>query len=140
MLGIAGIVLCIGVALAIFPTQSEVNEAPSAPIEENMPESISQWDYRPSKPIRARAVLHSPSAETSDGLSSDPPGINNNAWLNDNSLESAAPPFIDGPPETEETTTEALPQTTDPIRSAPTIEDEASDVRLKSYRQSNRRR
>ena len=87
VLGIAGIVLCIGVAVAIFPTQSEVNEAPSAPIEENMPESIPQWDYRPSKPIRARAVLDSPSAETSDGLSPDPSEINNNVWLNDNSLE-----------------------------------------------------
>ena len=36
VLGIAGIVLCIGVAVAIFPNKSELNEAPSAPIEENM--------------------------------------------------------------------------------------------------------
>ena len=122
LLGIAGILLCLGAAVAIFLNQSEVNKAPSAFIEENVSEPIAQWDYRPRKPIRARAVLDSPSAETSDGLSSDPFEINNNVWLNDNSLEGAAP-FIDGPPETEETKTEALPQTTSSVCSAPAIED-----------------
>jgi hypothetical protein len=43
--------------------------------------------------------------------------------LNDHSLGGAVPAFIDGPPETEETRTEALPRTTDPVRSAPPIED-----------------
>ena len=123
VLVIAGTVLCRGVAVAIFPTQREANEAPSAPIEDNMPESIPRWDYRPRKPIRARAVLESPSAETSGDLSSDPSEINNNAWLNDHSLGGADPTFVDGPPETEETRTEALPRTTDPVRSAPPIED-----------------
>jgi len=33
-------------------------------------------------------------------------------WLNDNSLQGAVPAFIDRPPETEETKTEALSQTT----------------------------
>jgi hypothetical protein len=122
LLGIAGILLCLGVAVAIFLNQSEVNKVPSAPIEENVSEPIAQWDYRPSKPIRGRAVLDSPSAETSDGLSSDPFEINNNVWLNDNSLEGAAS-FIDGSPETEETKTEALPQTTDSVCSAPIVED-----------------
>jgi hypothetical protein len=122
LLGIAGILLCLGVAVAIFLNQSEVNKAPSAPIEENVPEPIAQWNYRPRKPIRGRAVLDSPSAETPDGLSSDPFEINNNVWLNDNSFEGAAP-FIDGPPETEETKTEALPQTTRSVCSAPTVED-----------------
>jgi hypothetical protein len=123
VLGIAGIVLCIGAAVAIFPSQSEVNEAPSAPIEENMPETIPHWDYRPRKPVRGRALLHSPGTQTSDDLSSDPSEINNNVWLNDNSLEGAAPAFISGPPEAEETKTEVLPQTTDPVYSAPTVED-----------------
>ncbi len=123
LLGIAGILLCLGVAVAIFLNQSEVNETPSAPIEENVSEPIAQWDYRPSKPIRGRAVLDSPSAETSDGLSSDLFEINNNVWLNDNSLGGAAPTFIDEPPETEETKTEALSQTTDSVCSAPTVED-----------------
>jgi hypothetical protein len=123
LLGIAGILLCLGAAVAIFLNQSEVNKAPSAPIEEDVSEPIAQWDYRPRKPIRARAVLDSPSAETSDDLSSDLFEINNNVWLNDNSLEGAAPTFIDGPAETEETKTQALPQTTGSVCSAPTVED-----------------
>jgi hypothetical protein len=122
LLGIAGILLCLGVAVAIFLNQSEVNKAPSPPIEENVSEPMAQWNYRPRKPIRARAVLGSPSAETPDGLSSDPFEINNNVWLNDNSVEGAAP-FIDGPPETEETKTEARPQTTDSVCSAPIVQD-----------------
>jgi hypothetical protein len=125
VLGIAGIVLCIGVAVASFPTQSQVNEAPSAPIEENMPESISRWDYRPRKPIRARGVLDSPSTETSDSLSSDSFEVNNNVWLNDNSLEGAAPIFIDGPPETEEPITKPLPQTNDSSRTGLAGDDAA---------------
>jgi len=123
LLGIAGILLCLGAAVAIFLNQSEVNKAPSAPIEEDVSEPIAQWNYRPRKPIRARAVLDSPSAETSDGLSSDLFEINNNVWLNDNSLQGAAPTFIDGPPETEETKIEALSQTTDSVCSTPTVED-----------------
>ena len=122
LLGIAGILLCLGVAVAIFLNQSEVKKAPNAPIEENVSEPIAQWNYRPSKPIRTRAVLDSANAETSVGLSSDLFEINNNVWLNDNSLEGVAP-FIDGPPETEETKIEALPQTSDPVRSTPRIEN-----------------
>jgi hypothetical protein len=97
VLGIAGILFCLGAAAAIFLNQSKVNEAPSAPIEENVPRLTPQWDYRPRKPIRARGILDSPSTETSDGLSSDPFGINDNVWLNDNSLEGVAPTFINGP-------------------------------------------
>jgi hypothetical protein len=123
LLGIAGILLCLGVAVATFLNQSEVSNTPSAPIEENVSEPIAQWNYRPRKPIRARAVLDSPSAETSDGLSSDLFEVNNNVWLNDNSLEGAAPTFIDGPPETEETKTEALSQTTDSVCSVRTVDD-----------------
>jgi hypothetical protein len=123
LLGIAGILLCLGVTIAIFLNQSEVNNTPSAPIEENVLEPIAQWNYRPRKPIRARAVLGSPSAETPDGLSSDPFEINNNVWLNDNSFEGAVPTFIDRPRETEETKTEARPQTTDSVCSVPTVED-----------------
>ncbi len=78
VLGIAGILLCLGAAAAIFLNQSKVDEAPSAPIEENVPRFTPQWDYRPRKPIRARAALDSASTETSDGLSSDPLGIDDN--------------------------------------------------------------
>src|SRR4029077_17057985 len=78
VLGIAGILLCLGVVVAIFPNKSEVNETPITLIEESVPRLIPQWDYRPRKPIRARAALDSASTETSDGLSSDPLGIDDN--------------------------------------------------------------
>lgn len=124
VLGIAGILLCFGGAVAIFDNQSPVNEAPSAPVEKNVSRFIPQWDYRPrKKSIRARAALDSPSTETPDGFGSDPFGINDNVWLNDNSRESVAPTFVDGPPENEETITEALPQTTDSVSGARTVED-----------------
>ena len=123
VLGIAGILLGLRAAAAIFLEQKNVDEAPSAPIKEDVPRFTPQWDYRPRKPIRARAALDSPNTETSDGLSSDPFGINDNAWLNANSLESVAPAFIDGPPEAEEPITKALPQTTDSVCTAPTVED-----------------
>ena len=125
VLGIVGILLCLGVAVAIFFNQGKINEASSIAVEENVPQFIPQWDYRPRKPIRARAVFDSPSIETSDGLSSDPFEINNNVWFNDNSLEDAASTFVSGPTETEETITEALSQTTDPVCSGPNVEDAA---------------
>jgi hypothetical protein len=125
VLGIAGVLLCLAAAAVIFLNQGEISEAPSAPIEQEVPQLTPQWDYRPRKPIRGRAVLESPSTETSDGLSSDPFGINDNVWLNDNSLEDAAPTFVSGPPETEEPITKALPQTTDSVGVAPTADDAA---------------
>ena len=78
VLGIAGILLCLGAPAAISLKQGRVDEAPSAAIEENTPRLTPQWDYRPRKAIRARAALDSPSTETSDGLSSDPLGIDDN--------------------------------------------------------------
>ena len=78
VLGIACLLLCLGVVLAIFLNQSEANEAPSTFIEENVSRISSQWDYRPTKARRACAALDGPSTEASDGLSSDPFGINDN--------------------------------------------------------------
>jgi hypothetical protein len=78
VVGIAGILLCLGAAVAIFLNQNKLDEAPSAPIEEYVPRLTPQWDYRPRKPIRARAALDSASTETSDGLSSDPLEMNDN--------------------------------------------------------------
>src|SRR4029450_10446941 len=95
-------------AVAIFLNRSEVNEAPSAPLEENLPRLTPQWDYRPRKARRARAALDSLSTETSHGLSSDPFGIDNNVWFNDESVEGATPTFINGPPDAEEPMTKAL--------------------------------
>ncbi|KAF5406487.1 MAG: hypothetical protein Udaeo2_34400 [Candidatus Udaeobacter sp.] len=140
VLGIAGILLWLGAAAAISLSQSKVDEAPSAPIEENAPQITYQWDYRPRKPIRARRVLESPGTKTSDDLSSDVFVTNGSVWSNDDSDKGATPAFISDPPHAEEPIPKALSQTSDPVSASPTVDDEASEVRLKSYRQSNRRR
>jgi hypothetical protein len=139
-LAIAGILLCLGLAVAIFLNKNEVNETPSVFIEENVRQLTPQWDYRPRKPIRARGVLDSPSTETSDDLSSDVFVTNDNVWFNDDSDEGATPTFINDPPHAEEPIPKALSQTIDAGCASPTVDDEASGVRRKSYRQSNRRR
>jgi hypothetical protein len=140
VLGIAGILLCLGAAAAISLSQSKVDEAPSAPIEENAPQITSQWDYRPRKPIRARRVLDRPGTKTCDDLSSDVFVTNDNVRWNDDSDESATPTFINGPPEAEQPIPKALSQTSDPGCASPTVDDEASGVRRKSHRPSSRRR
>jgi hypothetical protein len=140
VLGIAGILFCVGVAVAIFLNPSEINEAPAVPIEENAPRITSQWDYRPRKPIRARGVLDSPTTERSAGLSCDIFATNDNIWCNDDSPECATPTFIDRQSDAEETITKPLPQTSDPVRARSTVDDGAFGVRLKSHRQSSRRR
>jgi hypothetical protein len=140
VLGIVGILLCLRVVAAIFPNKSEVNETPITLVEESVPRLTPQWDYRPRKPIRARATLDSPSTETSDGLTSDSIVTNDNVWCNDDSPECATPTFIDRPSDAEEPITKSLPQTSDPMCATPTVDDGAFRVRLKSHRQSSRRR
>jgi hypothetical protein len=135
VLGIVGILLCLGVVVAIFLNKSEVKETSSTFIEESVPRLTPQWDYRPRKPIRARAALDSTSTETSDGLTSDSIVTNDNIWCNDDSPECATPTFIDRPSDAEETITKPLPQTSDPVCATPTVDDGAFGVRLKSYRQ-----
>jgi hypothetical protein len=82
VLGVAGILLCVGTGAVIFLNRSKVdrgasaNSAASASVEKDVPRRTTQWDYRPRKAIRARPAFDSPSTETSDGLSSDPFGIN----------------------------------------------------------------
>jgi hypothetical protein len=90
-----------------------------------VPRITSQWDYRPRKAIRARAVFDSPGADTSDVLSPDPFMTNNNVWFNDDSLEGAAPTFIDLQPDAEELITKAFPETDDTVCAAPTADDAA---------------
>jgi hypothetical protein len=140
VLGIAGILLCLGAAAAISLSRSKVDEAPSTPIEENAPRITSQWDYRPRKPIRARRVLDRPGTKTSDDLSSDVFVTNDNVRWNDDSDKGATPTFISDPPQAEEPITKSLSQTSDPVCASPTVDDEASGVRRKSHRQSSRRR
>ena len=131
VLGVAGILLCVGTGAVIFLNRSKVdraacaNSAPSAPIEENVPRITSQWDYRAKKPIRAHADTDVPSAETSEVLSSDSFGINNNVWCNDNSLEGAAAAFINPQPDGEELRMKVLSEPTDTARTAPIADDAA---------------
>jgi hypothetical protein len=124
-LEIAGNLLCLAPAATIFLNSSEINEAPNAPMEENAPRITSQWDYRPRKAIRARAVLDSPGTKTSDDLSSDVFVNNDNVWCNDESLEGATPAFINGPSDAEEPITKALSQTADSVGAAPIVDDVA---------------
>jgi hypothetical protein len=125
VLGIAGMLLCLGAAAAIFLKQNKIDETPSAPVEENVPRLTPQWDYRPRKPIRARGVLDSPSTETSDDLSSDLFVTNDTVWCNDNSLEGAAALFINPQPDGEELRMKVLSEPTDTVCAAPTADNAA---------------
>ena len=131
LIGIAGILLCLGGAAGIFLNYSKVDEAPgatsapSANISQNVPRITLQWDYRVKKPIRPYAAGDSLSGEISEVLSPAAFGINDNVWFNDGSLECAAPTFINGPAEAEEPITKAFPQTTDSVCTAPTVDDAA---------------
>ena len=131
LIGIAGILLCLGGAAGIFLNYGKVDEgpgahsAPSANIRQDVPRITLQWDYRAQRPIRPYAAGDSPNTETSDGLSSDPFGMDDNVWLNDNSLEGVAPTFINGPAEAEEPIPKAFPQTTGTVCAAPTADDAA---------------
>jgi hypothetical protein len=125
VLGIAGILLLLGARAAIFLNKSEVNETPSALIEENVPRFTPQWDYRPRKPIRARGVLNSPSTKTSDDLSPDLFVTNDTVWCNDNSLEGAAAASINPQPDGEELRMKVLSEPTDTVCAAPSADDAA---------------
>jgi hypothetical protein len=127
VLGIAGILVCLGAAVTIFLNSSKINEAPNCPIEEkeNAPRITSQWDYRPREAIRARTALHSPGAETSHAPSSDPFVTNDNVWCNDEPLEGATRIFINSPSDAEEPITKTLSQTTDSAGAAPVVDDVA---------------
>ena len=125
LVGIAGIVLCLGGAAGIFVNRRNIDVASSANIQENAPRITSQWDYRPNRPIRTPAVFDSPGAETSEVLSAERFGINNNLWCNDNSLEGAASTFINRPRDAEELIPKVLSQTTEPICTVPSVDDTA---------------
>jgi hypothetical protein len=132
MLAIAGILLCLGGAAAIFLKHSEVNETPSAPIEDNAPRLTPQWDYRPRKPVRPSAIFDIPSTETSAVLSPDSFAIDNNVWRNDDSPECATLTFVNALPGNEEPITSAPSHTTEPTCTAPAVDDAA----ISTYDQS----
>ena len=122
-LSVVSILLCLSAAVGILLNRRKVDEAPSANIKESGPRITSQWDYRPRKAIRVRAVLDSPSAETSTVPSSDPFMTNDNVWFNDDSLEGAAAAFINPQPDGEELRMKVLSEPTDTVSTAPTVED-----------------
>jgi hypothetical protein len=131
VLGIAGILLCLGGAAGIFLNRSKVDEAPasnsvlSADIRQDVPRITLQWDYRSKKPIRAYAAADSPSAEIFGVLSPTALGIDNNVWCNDNSLESAATASVNPRPEGEELRMKVLSEPTDTVCGASTADDAA---------------
>ena len=131
LIGIAGILLCLGGAAGIFLNYSRVdgaasaNSAPSGNIIQNVSRITSQWDYRAKKPIRARAAADIPSAETSEVLSSDLFVTNDNVWCNDTSLECATAAFINPQPDGEELRMKVLSEPTDTVCAAPTADDAA---------------
>jgi hypothetical protein len=123
VLGVVGIFLCLGAAVAIVLNRSKVDGALIANIRENVPRITSQWDYRPRKAIRALAVFDSPGAETSEALSPDPFVINNNVWSNDDSLEGATPTFVNTSPDGDELKTKVVSEAPEPVCTAPTVDD-----------------
>ena len=131
LIGIAGILLCLGGAAGIFLNYSRVdraasaNGAPSADIRQNVPRITSQWDYRAKKRIRAHAAADIPGAETSDVQSSDLFVTNDNVWCNDNSLECATAAFINPQPDGEELRMKVLSEPTDTVCAAATADDAA---------------
>ncbi len=131
LIGISGILLCLGGAAGILLNVGKIDEAPSAnrassaDIRQDVPRITSQWDYRAKKPIRAYAAADSPSTEIFEVLSPPVFGIDNNVWCNDNSLECAAPTFVNRPPDTEELVTKVFSETTDTVCTVPTVDDAA---------------
>jgi hypothetical protein len=131
VLSAVSILLCLGAAMVIFLNLRKVDgaptaiEAPSASIKESVPRITSQWDYRPRKAILASPVFDSTGAETSEVLSSDSFGINNNVWCNDNSLPGAAAAFINPQPDGEELRMKVLSEPIDTVCAAPTADDVA---------------
>jgi hypothetical protein len=107
VLGIAGILLCLRGAGSALLGWRTVKGARGTRIKKNAPQITAGWDYRPRIAIRPYAAIDSTRAETSDVLSPDPFAINNNVWLNGDSIECAAHTFINLNPTVEDATTKA---------------------------------
>jgi len=107
VLGIAGVLLCLGGAGSALLGWRMVKGARGTRIKKNAPQITSEWNYRPRIAIRPYAAVHSAGAETADVLSSERFAINNNVWLKNDSLECAAHTFINLDPTVEDATTKA---------------------------------
>jgi hypothetical protein len=110
VLGIAGILLCLGGSGSAFLGWRKVEGARSTRIKKNAPQIKSGWDYRARKAIRPYPIANSAGAETSEVLSPERLAINNNVWLsnvNNDSPERAAHTFMNLEPMVEDATTKA---------------------------------
>jgi uncharacterized membrane protein YeaQ/YmgE (transglycosylase-associated protein family) len=107
VLGIAGILLCLGGAVSALLNWNKVDAARGTGIKKNALQITSGWNYRPREAFRRFAAVHSAGAETADVLSPQPFAMNNNVWFNDDSLECAARTFINLDPTVEDATTQA---------------------------------
>jgi hypothetical protein len=105
VLGIVGILLCLGGGGSVLLGWRKVEGARSTRIKKNAPQIKSGWDYRPRKAIRSYAGANSAGAETSEVLSPERFAINNNVWLNNGSLECAAYTSMNLEPMVEDATT-----------------------------------
>jgi len=95
LISLAVIVLGIaGVAILTLVNWSKVDRTHSLPIKKKVPRIASDWHYRPKQAIRGYAAPDSPSAETSDVLSSERFETAHNIWFNDDSLECTAHTFV----------------------------------------------
>jgi MFS family permease len=105
VLGIAGILLCLGRGGGALLGWRKVEEARSTRIKKNAPQIKSRWDYRARKAIREYAGAASAGAEPSKVLSPERFAINSNVWSNNDSLECAAHTFMNLEPMVEDATT-----------------------------------
>ena len=100
VLGIAGILLCLGGRGSALLGWRKVEGARSTRVKKNAPQIKSGWDYRARNAIRPYAVANSAGAETSEVLRPERFAINN-VWLNhvnNDSLERAARIFMNHEP------------------------------------------
>jgi hypothetical protein len=105
VLGIGAIL--VGVATVTLLNGSKVDRTPSVPLKKKVPRITSEWRYRPKEATRAYAAVESAGAATSEVLAPEHFAINNNVWLNNDSLEYAAHTFMNLDPTVENATVKA---------------------------------
>ena len=107
VLGIAGILLCLGAAGIALLGWPKTERPRSTRIKKNAPQTKSEWHYRARKAIRPHGGANGAGAETSEVLNPERCGINNNVRLNNHSLERGAHTFMNLEPTVEDATTKA---------------------------------
>jgi len=122
LLVVAGTVISRAVRARLNSNNSYQQE--TAPSWTDTPQITAGWDYRPRRAIRRRVDLHL-AAETSEVLTPDRFVTNDDVWFNDAPLDDAAPGLLNDPPGAEEPLTSALSPATDPICTAPAVDDAA---------------